>query len=240
MHIAICDDQPQDRKLVADTLKTIAFNLHTEFDILEFDNQQSLLETINQTTIDAVLLDIDMPNQDGITIANTLGRQYPMLPILFVTNYDNLVFEAIKSSPFRFIRKTFLQEELLEAMNALLTKLANEMILLELKNGSSTSKCPILNIIFIESNRHYLDIYTIQENYHIRGKLSDYDKKLADYGFIRIHVSYLVNVRYIYQISSKGVILDNKKFLPVSRDRIDEIKLQYTRQSERFIHGIYL
>ena len=70
--------------------------------------------------------------------------------------------------------------------------------------------------------------------------MSDYDKRLTDYGFVRIHVGYLVNVRYIYQLSSKGVLLDDKKLLPVSRDRIDEIKLQYSRQLERFVHGIHI
>lgn len=240
MHITICDDQPRDRKQITDLLNHIAVTLRTEFIISEYDNPDDLFASFEQATPDAILLDINMPNEDGITIANTLGIQYPLLPILFVTNHDNMVFEAVKCSPFRFIRKSHLQEELSEAIPALTAKLANETFLFDIKNGSSTIKCQITDIIYIESSRHYLDIYTTSGVYHIRAKMSDYDKRLTDYGFVRIHVGYLVNVRYIYQLSSKGVLLDDKKLLPVSRDRIDEIKLQYSRQLERFVHGIHI
>lgn len=240
MHITICDDQPRDRKQITDLLNHIADTLRTEFIISEYDNPDDLFASFEQATPDAILLDINMPNEDGITIANTLGIQYPLLPILFVTNHDNMVFEAVKCSPFRFIRKSHLQEELSEAIPALTAKLANETFLFDIRNGSSTIKCQITDIIYIESSRHYLDIYMTNGVYHIRAKMSDYDKRLTDYGFVRIHVGYLVNVRYIYQLSSKGVLLDNKKLLPISRDRIDEIKLQYTRQLERFVHGIHI
>lgn len=240
MHITICDDQALDRKHITDTLNQISSSLQTNFIISEFDNPHDLFESFTQSVPDALLLDIDMPEGDGITIANTLSNQYPLLPILFVTNHDNMVFEAVKCSPFRFIRKSHLQEELAEAIPALTAKLANETFLFDIRNGSSTIKCQITDIIYIESSRHYLDIYTTNGVYHIRAKMSDYDKRLTDYGFVRIHVGYLVNVRYIYQLSSKGVLLDDKKLLPVSRDRIDEIKLQYSRQLERFVHGIHI
>ncbi len=240
MHITVCDDQSRDRKQITDILNNIAATLQINFVIQEFDNPHDLLDSFEKDTPDALLLDIDMPEGDGITVANTLAAQYPLLPILFVTNHDNMVFEAVKCSPFRFIRKSHLQEELAEAIPALTAKLANETFLFDIRNGSSTIKCQITDIIYIESIRHYLDIYTTTDVYHVRGKLADYDNRLNNYGFLRIYISYLVNVRYIYQISSKGVLLDNKKLLPVSRNRMDEIKLQYARQLERFVHGIHI
>ena len=201
MHITVCDDQSRDRKQITDILNNIAATLQMDFVIQEFDNPHDLLDSFKKDTPDALLLDIDMPEGDGITVANTLAAQYPLLPILFVTN------------------QTFL---------------------FDIRNGSSTIKCQITDIIYIESIRHYLDIYTTTDVYHVRGKLADYDNRLNNYGFLRIYISYLVNVRYIYQISSKGVLLDNKKLLPVSRNRMDEIKLQYARQLERFVHGIHI
>ena len=240
MQITICDDQERDRVRITDILTNIATELQENFTILEFDNPSALLNSFKQSIPDTILLDIDMPDGDGITIANTIGTQYPYLPILFVTNHDNMVFEAIKCSPFRFIRKSLLQEELSEAMVSLSKKFAKETILFDIKTGSFTTTCQLSDIIYIESNRHYLDIHTTKDTYHIRGKIADYDKRLMEYGFLRIHISYLVNIRYIYQLSSKGVILDDKTLLPISRERTDAIKLQYTRQLERFVHGIHI
>ena len=125
-------------------------------------------------------------------------------------------------------------------MQSLIKKLANETILIDIKTSSFTTTCQLSDIIYMESNRHYLDIHTTKDIYHFRGKLADYDKRLTEYGFLRIHISYLVNIRYIYQLSSKGVLLDDKTLLPISRDRTDAIKLQYIRQLERFVHGIHI
>ena len=240
MRITIFYDQERDRARITDILTNLAKELQEDFTISEFDNQYMLFDSFKQSIPDAILLDIDMPEGNGITIANTLGSQYPYLPIMFVTNHDNMVFEAIKCNPFRFIRKSLLQEELTEAMQSLIKKLANETILIDIKTSSFTTTCQLSDIIYMESNRHYLDIHTTKDIYHFRGKLADYDKRLTEYGFLRIHISYLVNIRYIYQLSSKGVLLDDKTLLPISRDRTDAIKLQYIRQLERFVHGIHI
>ena len=108
MRITICDDQERDRARITDILTNLAKELQEDFTISEFDNQYMLFDSFKQSIPDAILLDIDMPEGNGITIANTLGSQYPYLPIMFVTNHDNMVFEAIKCNPFRFIRKSLL------------------------------------------------------------------------------------------------------------------------------------
>ena len=59
--------------------------------------------------------------------------------------------------------------------------------------------------------------------------MSDMEQKLIPYGFIRIHKSYLVNYRYIKNIQPACVVLDNKKQLPVSRYRLDDIKVEFRR-----------
>jgi len=59
---------------------------------------------------------------------------------------------------------------------------------------------------------------------HVCGTMKEYENRLRNSGFIRIHKSYLVNYRYIYSIEINDVRLTCGKILPLSRNRVDEVK----------------
>ncbi len=66
-----------------------------------------------------------------------------------------------------------------------------------------------------------------QKHTLIRYKISDMEKCLEPYPFLRIHKSYLVNCRYIYSLQSKTVTLEDGTVLPVSRYRFLEIQSKF-------------
>ena len=59
------------------------------------------------------------------------------------------------------------------------------------------------------------------------------EEVLDKYYFIRVHLGYLVNPKYIYSIGSKEVILDNKVELPISRYKIADAKKRFFEYSRR-------
>ena len=61
----------------------------------------------------------------------------------------------------------------------------------------------------------------------IRYKISDMERLLESYQFLRIHKSYLVNYRYIYTLQGKTVTLENGTTLPVSRYRLSEVQTKF-------------
>lgn len=62
------------------------------------------------------------------------------------------------------------------------------------------------------------------EDLQCYGSLTDFEQKLAPFGFIRVHKSYLVNCRYIYAVGKRQVILDDKTEILLSRYRVNEVK----------------
>ena len=62
-------------------------------------------------SIDVILLDIDMPHISGLQIANEIRKEIN-ITLIFVSAHDEMVFDAIQYQPFRYIRKTRLDEEL--------------------------------------------------------------------------------------------------------------------------------
>lgn len=92
-------------------------------------------------------------------------------------------------------------------------------------------KIEIDNIVYIESIAHKLIFYVIgydRKEYYTYLKLSEVERMLKDYKFIRIHQSFLVNVNYIKDFYEKSVeLLTVNKNLPVSRTRSLEAKKKF-------------
>lgn len=241
MQIGICDDNRRDMDMIAKAVETAVMPLTSGYELHLFYSGDELIRHMEEVCeYDVLLLDIDMPDIDGIQIADKLTGSKALVNIIFVTNMVDLVFEAIRYSPFRFIRKERIYEEMDEAMTAVLEKIRNETLLYEFGTGHEVLKILIRDMVYLESQGHYIHIHTSDEKvYNIRGKISSYDEKLCGLGFVRIHVGYLVNIRCIYSISLKGVVLDNGETLPISRRNADKIKGQHADYVRRFIRGIH-
>lgn len=68
----------------------------------------------------------------------------------------------------------------------------------------------------------------------MRGKISNLEKWMSNYGFVQTHRSYLVNVRYMKMVRANEVELDNGEILSVSRDKAQEVKKETNDISEEF------
>ena len=98
----------------------------------------------------------------------------------------------------------------------------------------------ISDIYYMESKKHYVYIHTFDEEYKCRLKLSDCEAELKNYGFVKIHGSFLANIRKIKRLSSKEVVMTNGHILPISRGNIDNIKLKYIEEMEKHVNGIII
>lgn len=238
--IGICDDNKEDIELVKQELQKISNELECEFQIVELKNDASMVEYIIKNNIHIVLLDIDMPGMTGLDIANALTKEKPLTNIIFLTNREELVFQTLKYHPLRFIRKNFMQTELKEAIEAAIRKIATETYVIHVSKGNTALSVAIEDILYVESNKHYVELHLLNEVHRVRGKISDWEIKLSELGFIRIQVGYLVNIRYIMKLTSKEVTLDNGEKLAISRNYIEKVQKQYMDGLERFVNGKFI
>ena len=84
------------------------------------------------------------------------------------------------------------------------------------------------DIIYIETSRHKNVFYTAGETYSIYKKMDELEAELAGMGFVRIHQSFLINMRYIGKLSSYVMVLTTGKEISVPKSRYPEVKRQYT------------
>lgn len=235
--IFICDDDPIFARLLKSKVEACLDSRDKKYEIQVYTDGKELLDKLAEQTPGMIFLDIDMPEISGMDLADRIYQSCVQTNVIFVTNREDLVFQAIHFQPFRFIRKAKLEEELEEAILQLLQKLDRENRVLEIQTKDGAEMLSLKDVYYIESCRHYLMVYHKDGCAQTRDKISVFEKWMTEYGFIRIHRSYLVNVRYIRNIRPTGVELDTGEVLPVSRDKVQEIKKQHMIYLRSFVYA---
>jgi DNA-binding LytR/AlgR family response regulator len=236
--ILVCDDDREYLELEKGLIKKEMDGLVEGYELHGFDSPASLIynkELLEKS--DLVILDVDMSDVDGIEIAEKLIFGGVDANIIFVTDREELVFHVLKYRPIGFVRKERLTQEFETVLRRALTKIKDETVLYDLNN--SGFKLKLCDITYLESRRHYIHIHTKDDEKIVRGTMTEYHEKLRGYGFIRVHSGFLVNVRCIYSVSSKAVILEGGLELPVSRSNSGKTRELYTNYVRRFVRAIY-
>lgn len=179
------------------------------------------------------MLDIDMPEMSGLELATQIKQRDSEAVILFVSNHEEMVFEAIHYAPFRFIRKERLPEELPEALLAWWCRIQQQEEQLTLATRAGVCMVAVRDILYMETRGHYLSVHCVDNVYEMRGRMLDWEEKLKDSGFLRVNAGCIVNCRYIHGLKSASVELISGEIFSISRQRRDEVKHAYMEWARR-------
>ncbi len=85
-------------------------------------NGSALLAALTQHQPDVLLLDIELPDNDGISLCGQIKEQYPQVPVIALTNHDEIVYvrKMIRSGANGYLLKGTGKEQLIQAMEAVL------------------------------------------------------------------------------------------------------------------------
>lgn len=240
--IAVCDDNPQFASVMTKKLRKLcAYSLPDRVDcqvICEFGSANQVLHYIQNKSIDILFLDIDMPRVDGFGLAKVLKEKYPDTIIVFVSSYENFVFNSFEYNPFRFLRKSHLKEELPITLNEIIKKCIIDSETLTFNTTDGEKIIRIRDILYFESNKNYYDIHcTSKSVYKCRGTITEVESLVKEYDFYRIHSSFVINEENIDCIDNKNftVHMNNGVSLNISRKKMPEFKKRYMA----FIHRRY-
>lgn len=195
-----------------------------------FLSLQELL-SFDLSKLQAIFLDIDMPEMNGLDVASKIRQNYPDLILIFISEHLQFAPLGYKVNAFRYILKTQYTEEIEPCLEAIHDKLLESkyVVLIELRDSQIIM--PLHYILYFEGTpyRHVL-LHTIKINNQIlecRGKINEYDEKLSNKGFIRLQKSFLVNMYYINKISSYKAKLQNGEILRASEKNYKNIRSKY-------------
>lgn len=231
--LAICDDSKRD----AEYLQQLCSNYTEEMDlsISVFLNGTELLSEHSKSAFDIVLLDVDMPNNNGLEVGSAIHNTTPQTIIIFVTSHPQYAIEAYDCEAFHYLLKPCENEKLYQVIKRAISKLKVTKKYHLIKCQGKTIKLKISDIYYIECCRKHIIYHTKNAEYDTIGTLSETYALLKEYGFFQVHQGFLVNFEKIKCYGKSNIILDNDRTVMMSVRKKKETLIAYARYLESCI-----
>lgn len=227
MNCIIIDDEKMARVII----KTLCDQVKSLNLVEEFTNAIQAIKFLNENQVDLIFLDIHMPDFSGLDFIKTL-KDPPK--IIFTTSDPKFAIEAFE---YEFIVDYLLKPIELprfekavkkaEKYQSIKDKL-NESIPQEIKNDFYVNidrrliKIDLPSIYLIKAKGDYINIKTEDKDYVVHSTLKKIEEKLPSALFLKVHRSYIINVKKIVDIEDNSVLI-KKEVIPVSRSNRPEL-----------------
>lgn len=169
------------------------------------------LKVLEHDAVDVVFCDIAMPGLDGLDLARVLARFSRRPQVVFVTAYDQHAVDAFDLQAVDYVMKPVRAERLTEAVRRVVEArdggageraTDDETIAVEL--GGVTRFVQRSQVRYVEAQGDYARLHTATHNHLVRISLATLEERWGTAGFVRIHRSTLVAVRYVDEVRSDG------------------------------------
>lgn len=195
--------------------------------------QQLLYEIEDGGRFDLVLLDIEMPQMDGMELADRVRKALPGVLVIFVTSHMEYVLDAYELSVFRYIPKrdfeNRLRHALLDAAGMVEVQLRESYVI---QNKNRLERIPLRNLLYItHEGKNAVLVTDIADagmgagvRFHVRKTLQQVYGELDEKEFMFIDRGCIVNLSCVMRIQEDCCVLKNGARLAVSQSRMQDLK----------------
>lgn len=217
MRIAIVDDDQPMRGVLRDYCERYSEEHALPMTLSEYASGDDLLAGYRRGDADLIFLDVEMPGTNGLDTARRLRRTDDAAALLFVTNMAQYAINGYEVDAVDYVLKPLsyydFSLKFTKAMRSMQGR-SDAIVTIESVDGLRTMA--IGDIHYVEVFDHYLLFHTADGAYRARGSISVQAKELGEYGFSRIHKSFLVNLRHVSNLTGSSVTCAGTT-LPVGR-----------------------
>lgn len=238
LKIILCDDNEHFLTVFKKYVKAECTRILQDTEEFEvgpiFSSGKDALGYLSGNQADVIFLDIDMPEINGFKVAKVLCERYKNIKIVFVSAYDNFVYNSFEFYPFAFLRKTHVSDELPRVLERIIEIKENKDNKLMLNTSLGIKSVDISSILFAESVKNYYKLHLLNgEELVCRGTLSDLEKILKKNDFFRIHSAFLINFERIERLIENNFIIISETKLPIAQRRMRDFKKAYMEYLRR-------
>ena len=224
--ILICDDRQEWLDEIKNQLKKC---MDIPYSVFAFDNAKTLLDYLSSNSADIIITDIQMPQMNGIELANTVFKACSHeTQIIFTSVFKDYIQEIFESHPAAFILKPFEDDKFSKAIEIALENLDSQKESIAVPSKNNTTYIRYNTISFVESFRRTVIFHTDDGEHTCSAKLDEIEEKLPHY-FIRCHQSYLVNCKRIKGFSKSEIELMDSSIIPIAKARSAEVKKEINK-----------
>lgn len=201
LRVVIVDDEQPARSRLRDLLADCASKMPLEL-VGEAANGLEALRLLEERDADVVLLDIRMPEMDGIELAQHLTKLPDPPAIIFTTAYDAYALQAFDVHALDYLLKPVRLGRLFDALTRArsVTPLRIEILQqlsrrprghLSIQERGKVHLIPVETVLYLKAELKYVTVCTAEREYLIEESLSRLEEEFSE-RFIRIHRNCLV------------------------------------------------
>ncbi|MCI8623078.1 MAG: response regulator transcription factor [Provencibacterium sp.] len=228
MKIAICEDEWEQARIIDGYLQELKAQ-YAGIVVKIFPSGEELLGAYRSPRdFDMVYMDIRLKDMDGLETARLLRDRDPDCILVFISSYPEYVFQTFPLSAFHFILKPVQRLPFFEVFERAAAVYRRQHCRYVVKWNGDVTVLEVGEIVYIEGYRRHVIVYTRGgQVYRSVGKLNQEEERLRDYGFLRIHQGFLVNMQYIRSICDRSLELMNGTAIDISVRKKKSVLKQY-------------
>ncbi len=181
-----------------------------------------LFDYSEEKDFDILLLDIEMPEMNGIDLAKAVRRESATVQIVFITGYYEYFSDGFDVSALHYLIKPADERKLLPVLDRAVNNLNYRQRSVLLNSPDGDVKVSLADICYIESENVYVSVHTVSGVYRSRISLAKLAGQL-DETFIKVHRSYIVGLKYVKKISRTDITMLGGDLVPISRGMYDAV-----------------
>ena len=219
LRIAVVDDEAEQRELIESFLARFACEQRREIIVDTYCNGFDFLSVFDQR-YDAVFLDIQMPDANGIQVAEEIRVIDQRVKIIFITNLGQYAVQGYAVRAMDFIVKPLEWESFSEKMRLFCRDYDDEQPrFITIHNADGLVRLRTDRILFAELINRKLHVHTLDGDYSVYESLTDFENKLNDdRRFFRCHASAVVSLMYVERVTGNSAIVPGGE-VPISKQK---------------------
>lgn len=236
IRIAVCDDE---QACIDDVCFLIAkyFPEGTAHEVSCCMSGEELLEQAKDRPFDILFMDIELAQLNGIETVRKLRKMHRVGIVFFVTAHSSYITEMFRLGSFQFLKKPIDEDDFAKDIRRAVQLYRRNHSKIEVRTDGAVRHVAIGDVVCIEVYRKQIKIYMRDGEITHYGSISDYERRLAGYGFARSHKSFLVNLRYVSGVEGDFVITSEaERKIPLSRT----YRAQFMSELNRYNAGKFI
>lgn len=232
LHIAVCDDMPQELERADSLLKKYACE-HLHYDI-KTDGFSSPLELLAHVAekggFDALLLDIYMPGLMGTEAARELRAMGDKCQIIFLTTSREHAVDAFSLDAAHYLVKPYSEQEFFAALDKAMDKLTQkDEVYITVKSTDGIRRIDLSKLVYSETENHVQKIclsdgavISVRKSSAELFELLDKEPR-----FYKCGNTYIINMDYIVALTSRSVAFSTGASIPILSRKYADLKKRY-------------
>lgn len=241
MKIAVIEDDPVHAELLEEYLQRWSVKRKNSVEVLHYSSAENFLfEWETEQDFDALFVDIQMRQMNGMEMAKLVRRKDEKIHIIFTTGITDYIQEGYEVEAMHYLLKPISEEKVGICMDKIAQRREHRHCVL-VHAGDEICRLEAEQINYIEARGHGCIIEVKGKDkdgmdaglLEVSESISELEGRVGSWGFVRCHRSYLCGLANVHQIGKTEILFDSGSRIPVSRRLRGEVNQAFIRYFRR-------